>query len=90
MSVDIDALDPWFAPSTGTTVLGGLTLSELMAIGNAVHETGMLRALDLVEVNPSLSANESECNRTVFSAINTILSFFGYNTIGTLCKTNKY
>jgi len=41
VSVDIDALDPWFAPSTGTPVLGGLTLTELMHIGNAVHETGI-------------------------------------------------
>lgn len=40
VSVDIDSLDPWFAPSTGTPVLGGLTLTELMYIGNSVHETG--------------------------------------------------
>lgn len=42
MSVDIDSLDPWYAPCTGTPVLGGLTLTELMYIGNAVHETGKL------------------------------------------------
>ena len=41
LSVDIDALDPWFAPSTGTPVIGGLILSELMYIGNCVHETGI-------------------------------------------------
>jgi arginase len=40
VSVDIDSLDPWYAPSTGTPVLGGLTLSELMYIGNVIHETG--------------------------------------------------
>jgi len=39
-SVDIDSLDPWFAPCTGTPVLGGLLLTELMYIGNAIHETG--------------------------------------------------
>ena len=41
VSVDIDALDPWYAPSTGTPVLGGLTLMELMQIGNEIHETGI-------------------------------------------------
>ena len=40
VSVDIDSLDPWYAPCTGTPVLGGLSLTELMYIGNAVHETG--------------------------------------------------
>ena len=40
VSVDIDSLDPWYAPCTGTPVLGGLTLSELMYIGNKVNETG--------------------------------------------------
>ena len=41
VSVDIDSLDPWFAPCTGTPVLGGLTLNELMLIGNTIHETGL-------------------------------------------------
>lgn len=83
-SVDIDSLDPWFAPSTGTPVLGGLTLPEIMYIGSSIHETGKLRALDLVEVNPLLSENVSDLKKTIFSASKTILSFFGFNTIGTI------
>ena len=86
VSVDIDSLDPGFAPSTGTPVLGGLTLPELMYIGNRINETGKLKALDLVEVNPLIKENESEVKRTVFSAIRTILSFFGYTTLGTADK----
>lgn len=88
-SVDIDSLDPWFAPCTGTPVLGGLSLTELMFIGNAVHETGKLKTLDLVEVNPLLGTNEADVNKTVFSAMRTILSFFGYNTIGTMPPMQK-
>jgi arginase len=42
VSVDIDCLDPWFAPSTGTPVLGGLTLPQLMFIGNTIHESGQM------------------------------------------------
>lgn len=83
-SVDIDSLDPWFAPSTGTPVLGGLTLPELMHIGNVIHETGKLKALDLVEVNPLLSENVNDLKKTIFSATRAILSFFGFNTLGTI------
>jgi len=54
LSFDVDALDPSVAPSTGTPVRGGLTFREGHYICEAVFETGLLAALDLVEVNPSL------------------------------------
>ena len=54
LSFDVDALDPQWAPSTGTPVRGGLTLREGDYIAECVHETGQLIAMDLVEVNPSL------------------------------------
>lgn len=54
LSFDVDALDPQWAPSTGTPVRGGLTLREGDYIAEAVHGTGQLVAMDLVEVNPSL------------------------------------
>ncbi|KAI4909761.1 hypothetical protein J4E85_011583 [Alternaria conjuncta] len=56
LSFDVDALDPMWAPSTGTPVRGGLTLREGDFIAECVAETGQLIALDLVEVNPSLDA----------------------------------
>ena len=56
LSFDVDALDPIFAPSTGTPVRGGLTLREGDYICEALHETGNLVAVDLVEVNPKLAA----------------------------------
>lgn len=54
LSFDVDALDPLWAPSTGTPVRGGLTLREGDYIAECVHETGSLVAMDLVEVNPTL------------------------------------
>lgn len=56
LSFDVDALDPLWAPSTGTPVRGGLTLREGDFICECLHETGNLVAMDLVEVNPSLAA----------------------------------
>ena len=54
LSFDVDALDPQWAPSTGTPVRGGLTLREGDYIAECVAETGSLVAMDLVEVNPQL------------------------------------
>ncbi|KAF8544738.1 arginase [Trichophaea hybrida] len=59
LSFDVDALDPMWAPSTGTPVRGGLTLREGDFICESVHETGMLIAMDLVEVNPNIRNSDS-------------------------------
>ncbi|KAG5938322.1 A-agglutinin attachment subunit precursor [Claviceps monticola] len=65
LSFDVDALDPMWAPSTGTPVRGGLTLREGDYICEAVHQTGSLVAIDLVEVNPSLASTEAGAQETV-------------------------
>ncbi|CED82999.1 arginase [Phaffia rhodozyma] len=54
LTYDVDALDPAVAPSTGTPVRGGLSFREGHYIVEAIAETGMLVALDIMEVNPSL------------------------------------
>jgi len=54
LSFDVDALDPDFAPSTGTPVRGGLHLREGNYIAEEVHATGQMIAMDLVEINPTL------------------------------------
>ena len=41
LSFDIDALDPMWAPSTGTQVRGGLTLREGDYIAECVAATGL-------------------------------------------------
>ncbi|RDL32643.1 Arginase [Venustampulla echinocandica] len=67
LSFDVDALDPMWAPSTGTPVRGGLTLREGDFIAECVHETGCLIAMDLVEVNPTLDSglNDIGAHETV-------------------------
>lgn len=49
LQYDIDALDSSEAPSTGTSVPGGLTLEEGVYISKRVHDTGNLIAMDLVK-----------------------------------------
>lgn len=58
LSFDVDALDPSVAPSTGTPVRGGLSFREGHYICEAIWETGLLTALDIMEVNPSLADGE--------------------------------
>ncbi|KAL9931650.1 hypothetical protein V8E36_009436 [Tilletia maclaganii] len=60
LSFDVDALDPTVAPSTGTPVRGGLTFREGHYICEAIFQTGTLVAMDLMEVNPSLSPTDAE------------------------------
>lgn len=75
LSFDIDALDPMWAPSTGTAVRGGLTLREGDFIAECVHETGSLVALDLVEVNPSLE--EAGAAETVRAGVSIVRCALG-------------
>ena len=51
ISVDIDVLDPAFAPGTGTPEAGGLTSRELLAILRGIADLHLVGA-DLVEVAP--------------------------------------
>ncbi|MBS1958262.1 MAG: arginase [Bdellovibrionales bacterium] len=54
LSYDIDAVDPHFAPSTGTKVRGGLNYREAHYIAEDLANTGALVGMDLVEINPRL------------------------------------
>lgn len=52
VSVDIDVLDPAFAPGTGTPEAGGMTSRELLAVIRSLAELNLVGA-DVVEVAPA-------------------------------------
>jgi len=54
VSLDLDAVDPMFAPGVGTPVRGGLSYREAHLAAELVAESGLLDSLELVEVNPVL------------------------------------
>jgi arginase len=54
VSFDLDVCDPSIAPGVGTPVKGGLNYREAHMLMEMVADSGLLRALDLVEVNPIL------------------------------------
>ena len=54
VSFDLDVCDPTIAPGVGTPVKGGLDYREAHMVMEMLADSGLLRALDLVEVNPIL------------------------------------
>jgi len=54
VSFDLDVCDPSIAPGVGTPVKGGLNYREAHLLMELIAESGLLLALDLVEVNPTL------------------------------------
>lgn len=77
LSFDIDAIDPFFAPATGTAVRGGLTWREGSYICEALAETGNLVGMDLVELNPSLGEHPLAAQDTAAVAVSLIKSALG-------------
>ena len=73
LSMDLDALDPRFAPGVGTPVPGGLTYREGHLACEVVAETGKLIGMDIVEVNPVLD----EKNQTAKIAVEFACSALG-------------
>jgi agmatinase len=52
LTIDIDSLDPAFAPGTGTPEPGGLATRELLFAARTIASEVGLCAMDLVEVSP--------------------------------------
>jgi len=76
LTLDIDAVDPAYAPSTGTTVRGGLLYREAFYICESIAETGLLTSMDMVEVNPELSST-ADSKMTAEMAVGLICAGLG-------------
>jgi arginase len=73
VSLDLDAVDPTFAPGVGTPVRGGLSYREAHLALEMVSESGLLDSLDVVEVNPILDRE----NETGKLAVELVASALG-------------
>jgi arginase len=72
-SLDLDWLDPKEAPGVGTPVRGGVTYREAHLSMELLAESGVMRSMELVEVNPTLD----EHNETAELATELAASAFG-------------
>ncbi|KAI1755400.1 Arginase/deacetylase [Xylaria castorea] len=73
LSVDIDVLDPAFAPGTGTPEPGGWTTRELIRILRGVEGLNVVGA-DVVEVAPAYQGNGEETALAAAQVVYEILS----------------
>src|SRR5258707_6558323 len=84
VSFDVDFLDPSVAPGVGTTVPGGATYREAHLIMELLHDSGLVRSADIVELNPFLD----ERGRTARTAVELIGSLFGQQITDRPTPTN--
>ena len=76
-SFDLDVCDPAIAPGVGTPVKGGLDYREAHMLMEMIADSGLLRALDLVEVNPILD----DRNTTAILGVELAMSALGQQII---------
>lgn len=57
LSIDIDVLDPAFAPGTGYIEPGGLTTRQLLYFIQRIRNMKNLKRIDILEVNPDKDKN---------------------------------
>lgn len=72
LSIDIDVLDPAFAPGTGIPDAGGLSTRDLITLVRRLHPLPVIGA-DLVEVAPPLDCSQITC----FASLRIIAEIFG-------------
>jgi arginase len=85
ISFDVDALDPFEAPGTGTAVRGGFTYREAHLLAEMLRELldepgcpYQLAGMDLVETNPL----QDRHNETARVAVEWVASLFGKTILG--------
>ncbi|OIQ70103.1 arginase [mine drainage metagenome] len=84
VSFDVDFLDPGVAPGVGTTVPGGATYREAHLVMEMLHDSGLVRSVDIVELNPFLD----ERGRTARTVVELIGSLFGQQITDRPTPTN--
>ena len=72
VSFDLDVCDPAIAPGVGTPVKGGLSYREAHLLMESVADSGALRSLDLVEVNPILDTGNATAELGVELALSAL------------------
>ena len=65
LSFDMDVLDPDQAPGVGTPVRGGITYREAHLAMEMLSTSGVMRSIEVVEVNPVLDERNATANLAV-------------------------
>ncbi|KAF9078280.1 arginase family-domain-containing protein [Rhodocollybia butyracea] len=87
LSIDIDSIDPAFAPATGTPETGGWTTRELRAILRGLDGLQIVSA-DIVEVAPAYDTNAELTTMAAADVLFEVLTVMTKNPLGKV-KTGK-
>ena len=88
VSLDIDVVDPAFAPATGyANEAGGLTSRQILYLIQRINKIKNLRAVDIVEINEKLDSdlrntmNGHDFIEILFLYINKIKNSIGFKLV---------
>jgi arginase len=84
VSFDMDFLDPQLAPGVGTLVPGGASYREAHLVMELLHDSGLVKSVDIVELNPFLD----ERGKTARVAVELVASLFGQQIVDRVTPTN--
>jgi arginase len=73
LSLDLDYVDPQYAPGVGTPVRGGATYREAHLAMEMICDSGQMVSMEVVEVNPVID----EVNQTADLAVELVMSALG-------------
>jgi arginase len=73
ISLDMDGVDPGEAPGVGTPVRGGFSYREAHLAMEILSDSGLVRSMEIVEVNPILDT----ANRTANLGVELVMSALG-------------
>ncbi len=90
LSLDLDGVDPVYAPGVGTPVPGGLTFREVHLAVESIWDTGKLVGIDLVEVNPILDIQNATGKLAVEFALSACGKRVWRGGAGGLDARNRY
>jgi arginase len=77
VSFDLDVMDPDVAPGVSTESRGGLSYRESHHALELLADSGLVRSIDIVELNPARDV----CNRTAELAVDLVQSALGKNIL---------
>lgn len=77
VSFDLDVMDPDVAPGVSTASRGGLSYRESHHALELLADSGLVRSIDIVELNPARDI----CNRTAELAVDLVQSALGKNIL---------
>jgi arginase len=81
ISFDIDSVDPSLAPATGLHIPNGLSIEDLLILGQTCFHHFNLTSVDILEINPTLGTM-LEIDQTYITAFYFLRSLFSHTQLG--------